>query len=74
MIAIISGGIDNSLSLLELFSFLESELDVKMDYIKIDWRESNQMVFVANNNKITTHISWIPQVISKTGIEKLIYG
>lgn len=34
----IGGGIENSLSLLELFTFLEKELNVKMHYTQLAWR------------------------------------
>ncbi|MBD3768177.1 MAG: NAD-dependent epimerase/dehydratase family protein, partial [Gammaproteobacteria bacterium] len=47
----IGGGIENSSSLLELFQFLEQELDIKMTYQQLPPRESDQRVFVADINK-----------------------
>jgi len=68
----IGGGMRNSSSLLELFSFLESELDIEMAYEKISVRESDQKVFVADISKATSIIGWKPKVDKETGIRKMI--
>ncbi len=68
----IGGGIINSLSLLELFDFLEDELDIKMNYRKIDWRKSDQKIFVADNSKIKRAIGWQTRVSKQEGIKRLI--
>lgn len=68
----IGGGIENSLSLLELFRLLEEILDIKMNYRQIEWRESDQKVFVADNKKIKSYINWYPLVTSETGIKKML--
>lgn len=48
----IGGGIENSLSLLELFDLLENKLDIEMTYTQLPWRESDQKVFVADIEKL----------------------
>jgi len=68
----IGGGIENSSSLLELFSFLEQELDIKMTYTKLPPRESDQKVFVADISKAKRLIEWEPKVSKKDGIRKMI--
>jgi len=68
----IGGGIENSLSLLELFKMLENELDIKMKYRKMTWRESDQKLFIAFNNKIKKIISWYPQINYDIGIKNII--
>ena len=68
----VGGGIDNSSSLLELFSFLEKELDVKMDYIELPVRESDQKIFVADLTKAKELIGWEPKVSKEEGIRKMI--
>lgn len=68
----IGGGIENSLSLLELFNLLEEKLNVKLDYIQIPWRESDQKVFVANNEKITKLTGWKPEVSKEEGVKRMI--
>lgn len=68
----IGGGIENSLSLLELFSMLEEKLAIKMKYREIAWRESDQKVFVADINKARRIIGWEPQVKKYEGISKMM--
>lgn len=68
----IGGGIDNSLSLLELFDLLENMLGIKMKYTQLNWRKSDQKVFVADNTKATNIIKWNPIVDVKRGIKNFI--
>lgn len=69
----IGGGMENSSSLLELFSFLESELDIKMTYTQLPPRESDQRVFVADITKAKELIGWKPKVSKEEGIRKMIH-
>lgn len=64
----IGGGIDNSLSLLELFSLLEKKMDITMEYTQLPWRESDQKVFVADIQKAKDIIGWRPEVSAEQGI------
>jgi len=68
----VGGGIENSSSLLELFHFLENELDVKMDYIQLPVRESDQKIFVADLTKAKKLIEWEPKISKEEGIRKMI--
>ncbi len=68
----IGGGIENSLSLLELFAMLEEMLDIEMSYRQLPVRESDQRVFVANKEKITKEAGWKTALTSDMGIEKMI--
>ncbi len=68
----IGGGIENSLSLLELFKLFEELLDIEMVYNQLPWRESDQRVFVADNRKAVDLIGWNPIIIAKDGIEKVL--
>lgn len=68
----IGGGMTNSLSLLELFSFLENELNIKMLYKKLPFRQSDQKVFVANNSKINHLAGWKVKVDKEQGVRRLI--
>jgi CDP-paratose 2-epimerase len=68
----IGGGIENSLSLLELFNILEDELNIKMEYNRLPERESDQLVFVANNNSIKQLTGWEPKVKTNEGLLKMI--
>lgn len=68
----IGGGKDNSSSLLELFSFLEEELDVKMEYLTLPPRESDQKIFIADISKVKDNIDWKPKTSKSEGIRKMI--
>ena len=57
----IGGGIENSLSLLELFAILEKRLDVRLKYERLPWRTSDQKFFVADNAKATRLLGWQPR-------------
>ena len=68
----IGGGIENSLSLLELFALLEELLGIKMQYKELPFRESDQLVFVADNTKAQKLLEWQPKMTSKEGIQKMV--
>jgi len=68
----IGGGMDNSLSLLELFTILERELNVELNYIKLSPRESDQRVFIADITKAKRLIGWSPKTQRIVGITKMI--
>ena len=68
----IGGGIANSLSLLELFDLLESEINQPLLYTKLPPRESDQRVFVANLEKINQATGWSPKVSAKEGVSLML--
>lgn len=68
----IGAGMPNSLSLLELFQLLEEELSVDLRYTKIEARQSDQKVFVADIQKIQSLIDWKPAVNAREGIRDMI--
>lgn len=68
----IGGGMENSLSLLELFEILENELNIKMKYEKLPWRESDQKIFVADTTKIKKDTNWSPRIDKLEGIRKML--
>lgn len=68
----IGGGMNNSLSLLELFEILENFTQTKLNYTKIAERESDQRVFVANTSKASQLLHWRPEVSSREGIRNML--
>lgn len=68
----IGGGITNSLSLLELFALLETEIGQPLNYVKIPPRESDQRVFVADLTKIGQLSGWKPSVSAKDGVSSML--
>ena len=66
------GGIKNSLSLLELFAILEEELGVELKYKPLDWRLSDQKIFVADTAKAQKLFQFEPKVDRLTGLRRMI--
>lgn len=68
----IGGGVEYSLSLLELFILLEELLGIKMEFTQLPPRESDQLIFIADISKIYNLTGWKPKVTANEGIEKMI--
>jgi CDP-paratose 2-epimerase len=65
----IGGGMENSMSLLELLMHLEERLDVKLAYKRLPWRHSDQKFFVASNARAGRVLHWVPKTSKLEGIE-----
>ena len=68
----IGGGIENSLSLIELFDMLEKKLNVNLEYTMLDFRKSDQKVFIADNSKIKSFIDWDQNIDKEKGIDDIL--
>lgn len=68
----IGGGPKNTMSLLELVSYIEDSLGIKIDASYDDWRPGDQKVFVSNINKAKEEFGWEPKIEVKQGVQKLI--
>ena len=68
----IGGGIANSLSLLELFSYLENLLGIELRYDQLDPRHSDQKVFVADISSVKQRLDWLPQIACQDGINRQV--
>jgi CDP-paratose 2-epimerase len=68
----IGGGIENSLSLLELFALLERKVGVALRYEKLPWRASDQRVFVADTRKARRDFGFEPRVGVEEGLGRTI--
>lgn len=68
----IGGGIDNSLSILDLMSILEKILNTKLHWRHIAPRESDQRVFIADLRKVQSMLHWKPEVNKEDGIRRMI--
>jgi CDP-paratose 2-epimerase len=64
----IGGGVENSLSLLELFDILGEAIGRPLQYTKLPARESDQRVFIAALGKAERLIGWKPQVSARDGV------
>ncbi len=68
----IGGGMDKSLSLLELFHRLEQICNVKLSYRSLPPRISDQKIFVADLTKIHKATGWQPRVGIDEGLQTMI--
>jgi len=68
----VGGGMENSLSLLELFSLLEQVTQVPLAFSKLPVRESDQRVFVSDLKKTKLLLKWQPSISAKIGVEGMI--
>lgn len=68
----IGGTMEQSLSLLELFEMLNDILDIKLEYIQLPPRQSDQKVFVADIKKISNRLGWRPQISAFEGVAAMV--
>jgi CDP-paratose 2-epimerase len=68
----IGGGMENSLSLLELFVMLEEVASTKLNFIKLSPRESDQRVFVSDLAKARRVLGWEPTVSAREGVGRMV--
>lgn len=68
----VGGGMEQSLSLLELFDLLEDFLGITLEYTRLPPRVSDQKVFVADISRIRNTTGWHPEMTAKAGIIKML--
>lgn len=64
----IGGGMDKSVSILELIRLLEGLTGNKMVYSFADWRPGDQKAYVSNTIKAWAHFGWKPAVEVSDGV------
>jgi len=68
----IGGGVENTLSLIELLDMLE-ELTGKRTRIRYDnWRPSDQKVYISDISKAREKLKWMPKMNPREGVKKLL--
>ena len=68
----IGGGMDNSLSILELLALLEEIAKVRLRWQNIPARESDQRVFVADLAKVRASLDWQPMIGKAAGVARMM--
>jgi CDP-paratose 2-epimerase len=67
----IGGGVQNTLSLLELIEYLEYLSKRKVAYSFADWRPGDQPVFISDIQQARLVLSWSPTVSAREGVARL---
>jgi len=68
----VGGGVQNSLSLLELLSMLDEITGTRLSYERLPVRESDQRVFIADIQKAERLLDWTPRVSAKEGVAAMV--
>jgi CDP-paratose 2-epimerase len=68
----IGGGPGNTMSLLELVSYLEEDLGTAISLSWGDWRPGDQPVFVCNLDKARRLLNWAPTIGARQGVRQLV--
>jgi len=66
------GGIDRSLSVREALGLLESKLARPVHFTLDQWRPGDQKLFISDNTKALTELSWRPTTSVSDGVDALL--
>lgn len=72
MVFNIGGGMQNSLSLLELFVLIEEFSGIKLPLANLPPRNCDQRVFVADIRKAKKMLAWEPRVTARDGVRRML--
>ncbi|MBI4244800.1 MAG: GDP-mannose 4,6-dehydratase, partial [Planctomycetes bacterium] len=67
----IGGGRNNSISLVELISFMKDELKVDFKYGFADARSGDQKVYISDLSSIQNAVGWSPRIDKDAGLKKM---
>lgn len=67
----IGGGVDNTISLLELLKLIENMHGESLDVDFGDWRPGDQRYYVSDIRKFSDAGKWAPKVTAERGIQHL---
>jgi len=68
----VGGGVENSLSLLELFAKLEQHIGKPLNFRRGPARESDQRVFIADISALRKALDWQPVVSATEGVSRMM--
>jgi CDP-paratose 2-epimerase len=68
----IGGGVENSMSVLELLEELSSRLKIHMNVRHLPWRTDDQRYFVADITKASKFLGWVPTVSKRQGLDEVL--
>ena len=69
----VGGGMENSISILELLDYVSGRVGGHPPrYRSIDWRASDQKVFVTDIRRLGAALDWAPKVHWKSGVDAML--
>lgn len=68
----VGGGPQNSLSILEFFTWFTGKTGIEVDYRSGPLRPSDQKVFISNNARVTGMTGWTPEISVDSGLTALM--
>jgi CDP-paratose 2-epimerase len=68
----IGGGVENTMSLLELLDILEDLTGKRSKIVFDDWRPSDQKVYISDIAKAKRELGWKPEISPSEGVKKLV--
>jgi CDP-paratose 2-epimerase len=68
----IGGGVENTISLLELVGILGDSVGSSIELRFGPWRDGDQRVYVSDIRKAMRQLDWSPQVVPSAGIARLL--
>ncbi len=66
------GGVENTMSLLELLDYLEEITGKRSEISYDDWRPSDQKVYISDIRKAKKELKWKPKIGVKEGVKALV--
>ena len=66
------GGIENTISLLELLELLEVITGRRAKVAFDDWRSSDQKVYISDISKVQKELTWAPMIGATSGVKELV--
>lgn len=67
----VGGGVNNSISIIELIGWLENKIGKEIKLKFNEARVSDQKVFISNNQKLLMHIGWKPKISKDNALERM---
>lgn len=66
------GGVENTMSLIELLDYLEDITGKRSKISYANWRPSDQKVYISDTRKAQKELGWMPKLSPREGVCKLI--
>jgi CDP-paratose 2-epimerase len=68
----VGGGLENTLSLLELIEIIEKKINRKIDYKYDEWRPGDQKIYISDISKVSKDIGWHPEIKINEGVSMMM--